>query len=304
MGFRFSYVALEAYRGFRRNSLLTLSMVIIVSVSLTLLGVALLAGRQLDLYGGYWDDRTQVSIYLVDDISEAQRGEVRRKLNEIPVVEGVEFESKEQAYERFQEWFKDSPDFVRNVSPDKLPASYRVSLADDGEFAQVRDSFCSGQVDASGNLTCSPGIRSIVDQQQLVSRFFSVMNLLQTSFLVLAVVLGVAAAVLIAVTVRVAAFARRKETQIMKLVGASNTYIRLPFLAEGVIAGTLGAVVALGFLAAGMYYIRRIRDIAVFQNLPLISWDDLWWTWLMLLGIGVLTSGTTSMIALRKYVRV
>jgi cell division transport system permease protein len=194
---------------------------------------------------------------------------------------------------------------VRNVSPSAMPESYRIKLADPEQFDQVHDRFCSGQLNASGREVCNPGIDLVVDQRKLVERFFSVLNLLRNSFLVLAAVLGLAAVVLIAVTVRVAAFARRKETQIMKLVGASNTYIRLPFLAEGVFAGLLGALVAFVFLRIGMYYIGRVGDqVAIFEQLPLVGMSDFWSTWLVLLGLGVVVSGLASLIALRKYVRV
>jgi cell division transport system permease protein len=305
VGFRFSYIALEAYRGFRRNALLATSMVIIVAISLTLLGVALLAGRQVALYGGYWADKIEVSVFLTKDVDQARRTEIERQLNEIPVVQRVYYEPREEAYKRFKEQFKDSPDMVRNVSPNAMPESFRIKLADPDQFAQVYDKFCPGKVDANGRDVCSDGIDLVVDQRKLVERFFAVLNLLRNSFLVLAAVLGLAAVVLIAVTVRVAAFARRKETQIMKLVGASNTYIRLPFLAEGVFAGLLGALVAFGFLRIGMYYIGRMRDqVAIFAQLPLVGMSDFWSTWTVLLGLGVFVSGFASLIALRKYVRV
>ena len=305
MAFRISYIALEAYRGFRRNALLATSMVIIVAISLTLLGVALLAGRQVDLYGGFWADKIEVSVFLAPDVTDPQKADIQRTLEGIPVVQDVFYESKEQAYNRFKEQFKDSPDMVRNVSPSAMPESYRIKLADPEQFDQVHDRFCSGQLNASGREVCNPGIDLVVDQRKLVERFFSVLNLLRNSFLVLAAVLGLAAVVLIAVTVRVAAFARRKETQIMKLVGASNTYIRLPFLAEGVFAGLLGALVAFVFLRIGMYYIGRVGDqVAIFEQLPLVGMSDFWSTWLVLLGLGVVVSGLASLIALRKYVRV
>jgi cell division transport system permease protein len=305
VGFRISYIALEAYRGFRRNALLATSMVIIVAISLTLLGVALLAGRQVTLYGGYWADKIEVSVFLAPDVQRGQKEEIYRQLDAIQVVERIFYESKRDAFQRFKEQFKDSPDMVRNVEESAMPESYRIKLRDPEQFDQVHDKFCSGRRDANGREVCTTGIDLVVDQRKLVERFFAVVNLLRNSFLVLAAVLGLAAVVLIAVTVRVAAFARRKETQIMKLVGASNTYIRLPFLAEGVFAGLLGALVAFVFLRAGMYYIGRVRnEVAIFEQLPLIGMSDFWSTWMVLLILGVAVSGMASLIALRKYVRV
>jgi cell division transport system permease protein len=305
LAFRLSYIALEAYRGFRRNLLLALSMVIIVAISLTLFGIALLAGRQVGLSFGYWSNKIEVSIFLTQTIRPEQRDALYREIRGIPVVENVQYESKEQAYERFKAQFKDSPDIVRNVNASVLPESFRIKLKDPEQFAQVHDRFCNGVLDDRGKEQCSPGIDQVVDQKRLVERLFAVLNLLKNSFLVLAAVLGIAAVVLIAVTVRVAAFARRKETQIMKLVGASNTYIRLPFLAEGVFAGLLGAGVSFVLLRVGMYYLQRVRDqVAIFKVLPVVGLSDFYSSWLLLLLLGVVASALASLLALRKYVRV
>ena len=305
MAFRLSYVAVEAYRGFRRNLLLAISMVIIVAISLTLFGIALLAGKQVSLFGGYWSDKIEVSVFLARQITPEQRDSIRAQLQGQPVVERVYYESQQQAYDRFKDQFKDSPDMVRNVTPSVLPESFRVKLKDPTQFAQIHDLFCSGTFDSRGHERCAPGIDSVIDQKKLVERLFAVLNMLKNSFFVLAAVLGVAAVVLIAVTVRVAAFARRKETQIMKLVGASNTYIRLPFLAEGVVAGLLGTGVAFGLLRAGMFYLSRMRQqVSIFQELPAVGMREFYSSCIVLLLLGVCASAAASLLALRKYVRI
>jgi len=305
LAFRISYIAVEAYRGFRRNLLLAVSMVIIVAISLTLFGIALLAGKQVTLFGGYWSDKIEVSVFLAPKISPEQRESIGQQLRGQQVVERVYYESKQEAYERFKDQFKDSPDMVRNVSPDVLPESYRVKLRDPAQFAQVHDLFCSGRFNDRGREICNPGIESVIDQKKLVERLFALLNMLKNSFYVLAGVLGLAAVVLIAVTVRVAAFARRKETQIMKLVGASNTYIRLPFLAEGVVAGLLGTLVAFGLLRAGMFYLDRVRNqVSIFQILPAVGMREFYSSCIVLLALGVIASAVASLLALRKYVRI
>ena len=305
LAFRLSYIAVEAYRGFRRNLLLAISMVIIVAISLTLFGIALLAGKQVSLFGGYWSDKIEVSVFLAPKIPAEQRDTIRGQLESVPAVERVYYESKEDAYTRFRDQFKDSPDMVRNVSPDVLPESYRVKLKDPTQFAQVHDLFCSGRFNDRGKEICNPGIDSVIDQKKLVERLFAVLNMLKNSFFVLAAVLGIAAVVLIAVTVRVAAFARRKETQIMKLVGASNTYIRLPFLAEGVVAGLLGTLIAFGLLRAGMFYLDRVRNqVSIFQILPAVGMREFYASCVVLLALGVVASALASLLALRKYVRI
>jgi cell division transport system permease protein len=280
-------------------------MVIIVAISLTLFGIALLAGKQVNLWGGYWSDKIEVSVFLAKGITTQQRQSVGNQIRELPVVERVFYESQQQAYERFKDQFRDSPDMVRNVTASVLPESFRVKLRDPNQFDQVHDLFCSGRTDSRGKEICSAGIAEVVDQRRLVERLFAILNLAKISFLVLSGVLGGAAVVLIVVTVRVAAFARRKETQIMKLVGASNTYIRLPFLAEGVVAGLLGTLVAFGLLAAGMLYLDRVRhQVSILQLLPIAGKHELYESFVVLLLLGVVVSALASIMALRKYVRV
>ena len=302
---RIRYIVAEAYRGFRRNLLLAGSMVIIVAISLTLFGIALLAGKQVNLWGGYWSDKIEVSVFLAKGITEDQRKSIGSQIQALPVVQNVFYESQAQAYERFKQQFRDSPDMVRNVTASVLPESYRVKLRDPNQFDQVHDLFCSGRTDSRGKEICNAGIDSVVDQRKLVERLFAILNMLKNSFLVLSIVLGMAAVVLIAVTVRVAAFARRKETQIMKLVGASNTYIRLPFLAEGVVAGLLGTLVAFGLLRAGMFYLDRVRSqVSIFQILPAVGMREFYSSCIVLLALGVTASAVASLLALRKYVRI
>ena len=302
---RIRYIVAEAYRGFRRNLLLAGSMVIIVAISLTLFGIALLAGKQVNLWGGYWSDKIEVSVFLAKKITPQQRASSGNQIKTLPVVQNVFYESQAQAYQRFKDQFRDSPDMVRNVTPTVLPESYRVKLRDPNQFDQVHDLFCSGKTDSRGKEICNAGIDSVVDQRKLVERLFAILNMLKNSFFVLSAVLGGAAVVLIAVTVRVAAFARRKETQIMKLVGASNTYIRLPFLAEGVVAGLLGTLVAFGLLGGGMYYLGRVRhQVSFLQLLPIAGMHEFYESCVVLLGLGVVASALASLLALRKYVRV
>ena len=302
---RIRYIVAEAYRGFRRNLLLAGSMVIIVAISLTLFGIALLAGKQVNLWGGYWSDKIEVSVFLAKGITAQQRKSIDGQIRELPVVERLFYESQQQAYQRFKDQFRDSPDMVRNVTPSVLPESFRVKLRDPNQFDQVHDLFCTGRTNSNGKEICSAGIDSVVDQRRLVERLFAILNLAKISFFVLSGVLGAAAVVLIVVTVRVAAFARRKETQIMKLVGASNTYIRLPFLAEGVVAGLLGTLASFGLLAAGMLYLDRVRhQVSILQLLPIAGRHEMYESFVVLLVLGVVASGLASILALRKYVRV
>lgn len=304
MSSRLSYITMEAVRGFRRNLLLAVSMIVIVSISLTLLGIALLAGKQAQLYQGYWYGKIQVSVFLTQNVTPAERASIHQQLAAMPQVQTIYYESQQEAYQHFKEQFANSPDMLRNVTPSALPQSYRVKLYNPTEYQVVHDQLCTSPAGGGADI-CEPGVDQVVDQQTLVNRLFSLLDLFRNSFYVLAAVLGLAAIVLIAVTVRVAAFARRRETSIMKLVGASNTYIRLPFLAEGVFAGLVGALVSLVLLRLGLYYVGKVRDqVAFLQTQPLVGMHEFWSSWMILLVLGVVVAGGASFLALRKYVRV
>jgi hypothetical protein len=121
------------------------------------------------LDGGYWSDKIEVSIFLAPKVPTEQRETIRQQLEAVPVVERVYYESKEDAYARFRDQFKDLPDMIRNVSPDVLPESYRVKLKDPTQFAQVHDLFCSGKFNDRGKEICNPGIDTVIQQKQLTA---------------------------------------------------------------------------------------------------------------------------------------
>ncbi len=242
MSARWRYIIQESGKGLRRNPLMTVAVILSITVSLTLLGATLLLRDQIDLATDDWVDQVEVSIFLCDGttcppITDEQRDTLRSDLEEQPVVEEVIFESKDEAYERFTELFKDQPNLLEIVEPDILPASFRVSLVDPDEFLVIAQQF-----------EAYPGVEDIVDQREILTQFLNFTRIVRNGALAVAVIQLAAAALLIGNTILMSAFARREQTAIMKLVGASNWYIRLPFLMEAVITGILGALVSWGLL--------------------------------------------------------
>lgn len=242
MSARWRYIIQESGKGLRRNPLMTIAVILSITVSLTLLGATLLLRDQIDLATDDWVDQVEVSIFLCDGttcppITDEQRDTLRSDLEEQPVVEEVIFESKDEAYERFTELFKDQPNLLEIVEPDILPASFRVSLVDPDEFLVIAQQF-----------EAYPGVEDIVDQREILTQFLNFTRIVRNGALAVAVIQLAAAALLIGNTILMSAFARREQTAIMKLVGASNWYIRLPFLMEAVITGILGALVSWGLL--------------------------------------------------------
>jgi cell division transport system permease protein len=277
MARRFDYFFRESLSGLSRNALLALAAILTSFTALFLLGGALLAGRQVNLMIEQSTANVEVSVFLQDGISSVQQQHLQGLLTQMPEVASVHYESKAEAYQRFQDIFRNEKDLVQNVSPDALPASFRVKLKDPEKFEVV-----------AARLTGQPGIDKIVDQRKVLKRLFAVAAIFRWGVVAVAIISLISSAILIGNTVRLAIFARRKEIGIMRLVGATNWFIRLPFMIEGVLEGLLGAGFAILFLFAGQaIFVPAIRPNVEF--LPLIGTPDVIWTipWLLLTGVGV-----------------
>jgi cell division transport system permease protein len=301
---RYQFVLSEIAIGLRRNLTMTVAGVITVAVMLTLFGSGLLVSKQVSLMKDFWYDKVQVSIFLCGEessggncggkaITDEQRRLLGDELRAVPLVEEVFYESKADAYERFKEQFKESPDLVQNVTADALPESYRVALKDPEQFEVVASAFRD-----------RPGVETVQDQRALLEPFFRFARTLQWFAWAASIVLLLAAALLISVITRVAAMSRRRETGIMRLVGASNMYIQLPFLLEGVIAGVVGATFAMGALVAGKAWFIDARLRQDIQFTAWIGWDAVLATVPWLFVVGTVIAAVSSSLTLRRYLRV
>ena len=301
---RAQFVLSEIGIGLRRNLTMTIAVVVTVAISLALFGSGLLIRKQVETMKDFWYDKVEVSVYLCGElssaptcggsaVSDAQRAELEAELRALPQVEEVFYESQQDAYDHFRQQFADSPDLVENVTADVLPESFRVKLADPTQFSVVADAFVD-----------RPGVEEVQDQKALLEGFFSVLNKLQLLALIIAAVQVLAAVLLISNTIRVAAFSRRRETGIMRLVGASNLYIQLPFLLEGVLAGLVGAAFASGALLALKEFLidRQLRP--TFEFTAFVGWDDVLAILPVLFATGALLAGLSSFVTLRRHLRV
>jgi cell division transport system permease protein len=290
---RAQFVASEIWIGLRRNLTMTVAVIITAAISLTLFGAALMLRNQVNVMKGFWYGKVEVSIFLKDDVTEQQRDQLGADLNAMPEVQHVYFESKQDAYKRFKEQFKDTPDIVANTTPDVLPESFRVKLKDPKKFEVVSSAFAD-----------RPGVVNVFNQRDLLRNFFTVLNTFSFIMVVVAFVSLASAVVLIGITVRVAAFSRRRETGIMRLVGASNLYIQLPFLLEGVLAGALGGLAASGLCALGQSFVINSRLRHSIRFTPFVGWGQFRVLVPVLIVTGVALSGIASFVTLRKYLRV
>lgn len=292
MGPRWRYLFQEVVIGLRRNLLMTIATVVTVTVSLALAGAALLAVRQVNLARDVMYAEVEVSIFLNDDISAEQRDSIEQDLRDNALVQEVIYESKQAAYQNALRLFRNDPNLLQALKPDDLPASFRVKLHDPEQFEAVASEF-----------RAVPGIQEVVDQRDVLEDFFRIMRLVTWAAAGIAALQFVAAVALIANTIRISAFARREQTGIMKLVGATNWYIRLPFVVEGIAAGVVGAIVAWGLLMAGnLLLLSRLKEqITIF---PFITSVDVLRVLPWMVVVGAVLSAIAAFFSLRRFLDV
>jgi cell division transport system permease protein len=293
MPIKVDYAVQESVTNMRRNLFVTFAAVLVVSVSLFLFGgFFLLRGaiaRTADLYTG----QVRVTVFLAPDVSTEQRDSLQRDLLAMPEVRSVQYENKQQAYATFKRLFASQPDIVRNTTPDALPESFRIQLQDPRKFEVIRD-----------RLEGRPGIGTIRDERETVNALFSVTGTLRKAALVIAIVVGIAAMVLIATTIRMAIYSRRKEIEIMKLVGATNWFIRVPFMMEGVVEGLIGATVAALLLIPARPLLSSFGPQFIESLKFQVSYTDILVQGLGLLLAGVVVGGVGSLFGLRRFLDV
>ena len=299
---RAKFVMGEVKIGLRRNMTMTFAVMITVAISLTVLGIGLLANSQVRVMKDYWYDKIQVSVFLCDNLSEsascasgpatqAQISSIQSDINALPVVDQVFFETQAQAYQHFQEQFKGSA-IAQNVTQDQLPQSFRIKLKDPTKFAVIQSAF-SGR----------PGVDSVQDQHAILDKFFKLLGVLRDGALLIGIFSVLTAALLISNTLRVAAFNRRRETGVMKLVGASSFSIQLPFLLEGIVSTLIGWGFSVGLLSGFKYLIdTRVSPLLSFTRF--FTWTDVWVSSAYLLLTGFVVSSIASVVTLRRHLNV
>jgi cell division transport system permease protein len=301
---RAQFVVSEMLIGLRRNLTMTVALIITTALSLFLVGAALLMRTQVGELKDFWYGKIEVSIFLCDPISDTaqcnktavsqdQQAAIQKALYANPVVQKVYYESKADAYKHFLELFKNSPDLTKNVSADALPPSFRVKLKDPKQFDVVQSEFQD-----------MPGVDQVADQSKGLKPLFKTFDGLTTAALVGAGLTLGASVLLIFNAIRVAAFSRRRETGIMRLVGASNLYIRLPFLLEGALAGLLGGAIASVFLSLLKAYLVDgiLRSNIRFINW--VGWSETWHVFPVISLIGIVLATVSSFFAIQRHLRV
>lgn len=296
------FLLAEAWNGLRRSASMAVSIMIVTAVSLLFFGVGLLAQRQVETAKGYWYDKVEVSIFLcTKNSSEPNCGRkvaTQEQIDRIgadlesmrPVVKEATFESQDEAYKRFKEQFT-NPAF-QDTPKEAIPAAYRVHLANPQDYDTMYAAF-------SG----APGVASVKDIRAILEPLFRVMDVLTYGAWALGGLMLVCTVLITATTIRQAAWSRRRETAIKRVVGAGKAAIQLPFMLETMLAVLAGVGLAvLGLWALVRFGVNQLAHR--FQDFRWIDVPDVWAVtpWMVLLGLVVGT--VVSWVALARFVRV
>ncbi|GAA0396506.1 cell division protein FtsX [Acrocarpospora corrugata] len=298
---RANFIFSEVWIGLRRNLTMTIAVIVTVAVGMALLGVGLMINSQVTSMTGYWTDKVELSVYLCKKdsafesckdkgaISQEQKNALQATIKEMPEVESVEFEDAAKALENFK-ISENNRTLAAIVKVEDMPESFRVKLRDPDKASAIIESI-EGQA----------GVSNIINERDLLENYFGFMNRLQYMALGVAILMVGAATLLIGNTVRLSAYNRRRETGIMRLVGASNVYIQLPFVLEGVIAGLIGGVFAAVLLITTK--VLLFEGIQSYMAVPL-GWDTVAGVITLTMAVGVIICILASFITLRRYLRV
>ncbi len=271
---------------------MTVAAISTVAISLLLLGGVQILGMTVNKMTNDWEAKVEVSAFFLKDATQNEIEQLGSDLSQMDEVKNITFVSQEEAYEEFR---RDWPDLVGPLPRDALPASYRIKLhdADDAEEVAAR-------------IVGAPGIEDVDFGGTVIKKLLQVNSLLRTITLVMSIILMVAAAALIANTIRLAIYARREEIGIMKLVGATNWFIRIPFMMEGLFAAFVGALVAIGIvLGANWLLFSRVGNALPFlQNVLAFSSSELVSVTFILVAVGALVGLAGSGMALRRFLEV
>lgn len=290
---RFNYILSEVLTGLWRNVTMTAAMIITMGVSLTMLGASLLLYQEVNKMEDLYFGKVEVSIYLANNVTDEQRQAIEDALKADPLVKQYTHQTKEQAYTHFKQIFRGATDLIDATKPDSLPESFQVKLKDPTRFKEINEKY-KGMA----------GIDDIADQKKTLDKLFSILGSLQNLALIVAIVQGIAALMLVANTIQVAAYSKRREVAVMKLVGASNWFIQMPFVLEAVFAGIIGSILAFAVLMLAKMFLLDGTFEALATVFPPIVWTDILMLLPLLAGVAAGVSAITGWITLRFYVRV
>ncbi len=308
------YVFSEARTGFRRNLSMTIALIVTIFVSLTLVGVGLLLQAQATKAENYWGNKLQITVFLCTANSrspqctngaadEAQKQGIQDVLTSHPEVASYRFQTKQEAYDIWRRVYigkdKSEQQVLSTVTVEDMPESYWVTLKDPQKYQGV-EAAVSGM----------DGVNNVQDLRAVLKPIYEFINGMKIGALGVAAFLLLAAVLQVANTIRLAAFARRREIGIMRLVGASTLYIQLPFVMETLVAAVIGVVLAALAISALMFFKVYGGYFGLppgLRSSPIVEWID-WWDAARAIGgiaiLGVVLTVIPTLVITRKYLKV
>jgi cell division transport system permease protein len=290
---RFKYFARETMISLRRNLLMTLAGILTVTISLLLLGGILLFQQWVDHGTEKWSNGVEFEIFMVPNATDQQIEAVSTQLQGDKQVRSFTFITKEEALELYREYTRDNPGLSDDVTADVLPSSYRVAPVD----PQLTRSL-------TAKYNTQPGVDESVTADKAISQLITITNFLRYMFLAIAIVLIASSLFLIVNTIRLATFARRREIEVMKLVGASNWFVRVPFMAEGMVQGVIGAGLAVSGVFGLQYLFSNIETTQGFFQGFYVTTGNATTISIGLLVAGAIIGAIGSAVGLRRFLRV
>jgi cell division transport system permease protein len=291
---RFAYFFRETTISLRRNLLMTLAGIMTVAVSLFLFGGVMLLSKMVDHGTERWKHGVELEVFMQVNATPNQIDQIRQELSTSKEVKRFHYLNHGEAYRVFKSYFRDQPVLTENIGPNDLPTSFRVTPV----RAELTERLVTEFKGRSG-------VKRVISAEKAVKNMLSATQVIRYAFFALSAVLLASSLFLIVNTIRLATFARRREIEVMKLVGASNWFVRVPFMAEGLVQGAAGAGIAFGLV----YVLKIILSNLVegtrnlFQTFYVTSSDAIAIGFVVLLigaGIGLLGSA----IGLRRFLEV
>jgi cell division transport system permease protein len=297
---KLDYVVRETTTNLRRNVTLTFAAIVTVGVSLALFGSALLLQHGVDNVSARWENGIELIVFLKRDISPDQRTALETVFNENDEVDNFDYMDLDQSNAEARRLFERNEAMLTQIeeNPELVPASYRIKPVrkDTAVIQSLQQQFAS-----------QPGVLKTTSSQEAVKTVSDVTQFSRTAILAVAVGLLVAALMLILNAIRMAMFARRREIEVMKLVGATNWFIRVPFMLEGIIQGLIGSALAL----VGVWTLDRFMErVATNEEYRLIlqgfvaSNSELTQTMVLVIVLGVVIGAAGSGWALSRFLKV
>ncbi len=283
----------EALRSLRRNYFMTIAALVTVFLSMAVLGAVMVFVYNIEAVLKDVEQKVEISVFLKDSVTAEQIETLQAEIVGWEEVKESQFVSKDEALQRLKEDMGEGADVVEDLGRNPLPASFEISLNDPEEVGGI-----------ASRLEGREYIDEVSYGQEIAERIFQVTSVIRNILVVFLVMLGGVSILLISNTIRLSIYARRKEVEIMKLVGATNWFIRWPFVIEGIVVGTVGAAAALAVVQLGTdFVVERIRENLIFLSVPFdaISLVQLA---IVLLGVGALIGATGSGLGLRRFLNV